>query len=142
MIKRIKLFVNDNKISQDTADLLKYKLLENSFKIVEDKFDLAISIGADGSFLRMVNSCNFDSNVLYVGINSGTLGFLQEIGIHQIDEFIDEVKKIGVNVNQLAHKANELNSIYASDVEKLKELTEDLCLILSSFASTRRWSRV
>ncbi len=69
-------------------------------------------------------------------------GKVEHCDIGELTPFIDEVKKIGVNVNQLAHKANELNSIYATDVEKLKELTEDLCLILSSFASTRRWSRV
>ena len=123
MIKRIKLFVNDNKISQDTADLLKYKLLENSFKIVEDKFDLAISIGGDGSFLRMVNSCNFDSNVLYVGINSGTLGFLQEIGINQIDEFIDEIKnekfkieEVGIQETKVKSKRKELNFYSLNDI--------------------------
>ena len=55
---------------------------------------------------------------------------------------VKEVNAIGVNVNQIAHKANELNSIYAGDFEKMKELMEGLCRILSSFASTRQWSRV
>ncbi len=92
MIKNIKLFINDNNISRDTAKLLKDKLLKNGFSVVENDFDLAVSIGGDGSFLRMVNSCNFNSDILYVGINSGTLGFLQEIRINQIDEFIEEIK--------------------------------------------------
>ena len=55
---------------------------------------------------------------------------------------IKEVNAIGVNINQIAHKANELNSIYAGDFEKMKELMESLCRILSSYASTRQWSRV
>jgi len=42
---------------------------------------LGIAIGGDGSFLRMVKNTNFDSNPYYIGINAGTLGFMQEVKI-------------------------------------------------------------
>ena len=51
------------------------------------------AIGGDGSFLRMIKSSNFNSKPLYVGINSGTLGFLQEVKVDELDEFIEEIAK-------------------------------------------------
>ena len=123
MIKKIKLFINDNEKSNETSIILKNKLLENGFIISENEFDLGISIGGDGSFLRMVNSCDFNSDVLYVGINSGTLGFLQEIKINQIDEFIEELKnqkyiveEIGIQETKIGEeKFYSLNDIVIRD---------------------------
>ena len=45
---------------------------------------------------------------------------------------INELSRIGNNINQLAKKANEINSIYAGDYEKTKEETERLCRMLSA----------
>jgi hypothetical protein len=44
---------------------------------------------------------------------------------------INAMKKIGTNINQLAKKANEINSIYAGDYEKMREEYETLCRMLS-----------
>ena len=49
---------------------------------------------------------------------------------------INELKRIGTNINQLAKKANELNSIYAADYEKMKGETERLCRMLNAKLST------
>ena len=49
---------------------------------------------------------------------------------------INELSRIGNNINQLAKKANEINSIYAGDYEKIKEETERLCRMLSAKLST------
>ena len=59
-----------------------------NFDMVEDNYDLAIAIGGDGSFLRMVNATNFNSDTYYVGINTGTLGFLQEIKPDKLESFV------------------------------------------------------
>ena len=69
-------------------------------------------------------------------------GKVEYCDLDDLAPLVKEVSAIGVNVNQIARKANELNSIYAGDFEKMKELMEGLCRILSSFASTRQWSRV
>ena len=54
-----------------------------------------------------------------------------------------ELSAIGNNINQIAKKANEINSIYASDIEDLKENYEDIChtlnLFLSTLPSTAAW---
>ena len=79
MIRNIKLFVNNNDESLEVSKLVKGKFLLSGFNISNDSFDLGIAIGGDGSFLRMVRSTNFDSNPYYIGINTGTLGFMQEV---------------------------------------------------------------
>ena len=59
-IKKIKLFINDNLRSNKVAREVKEKLEKNKFVIVEEGYDLAIAIGGDGSFLRMVKNANFN----------------------------------------------------------------------------------
>ena len=91
-VKKIKIFSNNNDKSKEIYEITKMKLVDNGFELVDDNFDLGIAIGGDGSFLRMVKKCNFNSNILYVGINSGTLGFAQEVSVEEIDSFIEELK--------------------------------------------------
>ena len=77
LINKVKIFVNKNEDSL----ILKGKIIEllkkYCFEVVEEDYDLGIAIGGDGSFLRMLKQTNFNNKVYYVGINSGTLGFLQ-----------------------------------------------------------------
>lgn len=91
MLKRIKLFVNNNDESKKNSFIIANKFNNNGFTVVDKGYDLAIAVGGDGSFLRMVKSNEFNSNISYVGINSGHLGFLQEVTMNDLDEFIDEL---------------------------------------------------
>ena len=137
MIKNIKLFVNKNDESIKTAKLIKDKLTRNEFIIDNQKYDLAIAVGGDGSFLRMVKQNNFNSDIYYIGINSGTLGFMQEVKVEEIDKFIDELKnkkykveEIGiqetiVNSNNKFSKFYSLNEIVIRD-ENLKVVKLDI----------------
>lgn len=92
MIKNIRLFPNNNIRSLECAKLIKDKFTSRGFVISEDKFDLGIAIGGDGSFLRMVQDSRFNSDVCYIGVNTGTLGFLQEVGVNEIDDLITELE--------------------------------------------------
>ena len=87
-IKRVKLFVNDNDLSKRVAEEVTQELTKYGFEVVNENFDLGISIGGDGCFLRMVKATNFNENIHYIGINSGTLGFLQEINIEDTKDFV------------------------------------------------------
>ena len=161
MIKNIKLFVNNNDKSLNTAKLIKEKLIYNGFKIDNQKYDLAIAVGGDGSFLRTVKANNFNSDIIYVGINAGTLGFAQEVSIDAIDLFIDELKNndykidnIGIQETKLKTKEEEnkfysLNEVVVRDKELntllsdvkiedvlLEHFVGDGLLIATSFGST------
>lgn len=90
---KIKLFPNKNSDSLFIADILKDELKNNGFSLVENDYDLAIAVGGDGSFLHMVNANKFNTDIKYIGINNGTLGFLQEIKPNEISSFINHLKE-------------------------------------------------
>ena len=160
-VNRIKLFVNNNLKSIKIADIVKYKLKEQGFKIVDKNYDLAIAIGGDGAFLRMIKESNFNSKCYYIGINTGTLGFAMEINFDDIDTFINKltlgqlkVDKIGIGeivvntkddifkystLNEIVLREQELNTakfkVIISD-ELLENYVGDGLLISTSFGST------
>jgi len=52
--------------------------------------DIALSVGGDGTFLRTVAQIN-KHPVPILGINTGRLGFLADIGSEQLEETLDEL---------------------------------------------------
>ena len=90
-IKKIKLFPNPK--SLEVGELLKDKLLNAGYLIEDEDYDLAIAIGGDGSYLHMVRNNQFNSEIYYVGVNNGTLGFLQDIPVNELDSFVENLKK-------------------------------------------------
>ena len=114
-INKVKFFVNDNEKSHIVAKDLEIELLKYGFKIVNKDYDLAISVGGDGSFLRMVKENNFNDNIYYIGVNSGTLGFLQEIDIRNCVDFVKrlntdnyKVEEIGIQETKIITENNIL----------------------------------
>lgn len=88
----INLISNNNFQSKKTSNILKDKLEAKGFLIPDkynEKAELNICIGGDGSFLRAVHRNKFPE-IPFVGINTGHLGFFQEILPENIDEFIDK----------------------------------------------------
>jgi len=88
----INIISNYDLESKNTTELL-IKKLENKGFIVSDKFnenaELNICIGGDGAFLRAVHKHSF-TPIPFVGINTGHLGFFQEILPENIDIFIEK----------------------------------------------------
>ena len=61
--------------------------------VIEDdisNLDIALSVGGDGTFLHTALQIN-DHNIPILGINTGRLGFLADIGSSQIDETLEEL---------------------------------------------------
>ncbi len=159
MIKRIKLFYNNNDKSINIKNILVDKL-KDKFEIVDDEFDLGIAIGGDGSFLRMMKESKFDSKPYYIGVNAGTLGFAQEIELSNLDEFVNDietfnfkVENIGIqenkivsdkeykfySINEIVIRDKDLNtSILNIEIEDafLEEFVGDGILVSTSFGST------
>ena len=161
MIRNIKLFINNNEKSLEVARLAEEKFKLSGFNISNDNFDLGVAIGGDGSFLRMVKNTEFDSNPYYVGINTGTLGFMQEVRPDEIDTLINEiiyekykVDDIGIqeteinydglskqfyNLNEIVIRDNNFKLVKASvkiDDDLLENYTGDGILIATSCGST------
>lgn len=125
---KIKLFPNKNSDSLFIADILTEELRNNGFTLVDEKYDLAIAIGGDGSFLHMVNSNAFNTDIKYIGINNGTLGFLQEIKPTELNSFIKNLstdnykeellgfENIKVVTNDEVYYFNSLNETVIRDM--------------------------
>lgn len=160
-IERVKLFPNNNSKSLDLAEILKGKFNEKNIEVVDEDFDLAVAIGGDGSFLRMIKNCSFKEDIYYIGINTGTLGFAQEIYPDNIDELIEKLKKddykietIGVldvcvttekqlykfnALNEIAIRDGSLNTVYLDiiiDDNLLEHFVGDGILVSTSFGSS------
>ncbi len=98
----INVFANENAVSRETRRLLKQKLEKSGF-IVPREFspdaELVICVGGDGSFLHTLRKYNFP-DVPFIGINTGHLGFFQELYPDQMDEFIFKYKKGNYSVQE------------------------------------------
>ncbi|HPR24083.1 MAG TPA: NAD(+)/NADH kinase [Bacillota bacterium] len=95
MKKRIiNIFSNDLPASENICSLLKEKLERSGF-VVPGVFshdaELLVCVGGDGATLEAINKYDFPK-VPIVGINTGHLGFFQEINPNQLDEFITNYK--------------------------------------------------
>lgn len=94
-MRTINIFANDTVLSKDTKRLLKRKLEKSEF-LVPREFDpnaeLIICIGGDGSFLKTLHKFDFP-DIPFIGINTGHLGFFQELHPDDLDEFIFRYKQ-------------------------------------------------
>ena len=63
-------------------------------------------------------------------------GKITYLEMSNVTPVINAMRIMGNNINQIAKKANEINSIYADDVEKIKKIQEELCHILNLYVST------
>lgn len=161
MIKRIKIFNSPNIKSRKTQKILEEKLNEKGFILADDNYDLAISIGGDGTFLKMVKETGFNSSVAYMGINTGTLGFAPEIYPHEIDSFLEKLghddykyEQIGIletriispkkqdifyALNEIVIREADLNTLHTQILvndKVLENFSGDGILISTSFGST------
>ncbi len=122
-IKKVKIFINQNDKSRVVANQLKKELIEYQFEIVENNYDLAISVGGDGSFLRMVRDSEFNENIYYIGINSGSLGFLQEIDIDHTIDFVQRLCNDDYKIEDISIQETKIitnNQIY--EYQSLNEI--------------------
>ncbi len=88
----ILIFTNETEISLSVKTTLTYKLSARGFTVKYDydpDAELIVCIGGDGAFLKTIHKCNFP-NCPIVGINTGHLGFFQEILPEGIDGFIED----------------------------------------------------
>ena len=97
-----------NKDSENVKKMLMDKLIELGYEYDDENPNIIFSIGGDGTFLRSVKFY-LDKNPIFVGINTGNLGFLCEFNKNNIDDIfykideknIKEIKLIECSYNNL-----------------------------------------
>lgn len=91
MERKVFIYKNNSIESAETEKCLISKLKKCNFTItntVDETNDLVVCIGGDGSLLAFLNKYDMPQ-VPIIGINTGSLGFFQEINPDQIDFFLD-----------------------------------------------------
>ena len=95
MLKNIELYANTKKDKAlSLLSKLRDFLITSGYTLSYDKNtkpDLVIGLGGDGTLLHWLNNNNYDTNAKYIGINCGTLGFLQDFEVIDIKNFVDNI---------------------------------------------------
>lgn len=92
MKKLINIYYNDNLKSLEAFEKTKKCFEDKGYEIsttFNENAELNVCIGGDGAFIRAVHSSYF-TKIPFVGINTGTLGFFQEISDLKIEKFVEE----------------------------------------------------
>ena len=98
-MKKVFIYKNEVKKSLEIAEILKDKLKDAGIGTVNDpdEADLIICVGGDGTLLNLMQNHEFPT-VPVAGINTGHLGFFQEIAPEGIDSFIERFLEGGLMV--------------------------------------------
>lgn len=80
-------------VCHSISDVIKGYIPHDLFDCYENfnkRSDLLVTVGGDGAFL---NGFEFtrDSGVPIIGVNTGRLGFLADVSIEEIDNFLDKI---------------------------------------------------
>jgi NAD+ kinase len=91
-MKRVQLYVNNTKTDAYlVANNIKTALIENGYTVTDNNPDLIIGFGGDGTLLHLLHSTNFNMSAKYIGVNCGTLGFMQDFDITNASEFVKNI---------------------------------------------------
>ena len=112
MTNLINIFKNKSKYSNTIFQKVK-KILQNyGYEVstdYNDKAFLNLVIGGDGTFLNAVHLSNF-STIPFIGINTGHLGFYQEIEVNMLEEFAQALKDNDYFIEELTVLESKFNN--------------------------------
>ena len=91
-MKRILLYANNKKSSVEAKEKLNQLLKAHDYEVVTDRPDLIVVIGGDGTMLSAIRKYR-TRKVPFVGVNTGTLGFLPSIPPNNLEIIIEILEK-------------------------------------------------
>ena len=120
--KKVFIHANDTEMSKKIEKILREKLVKSGLRVFEgihEDTELIICIGGDGTLLRCLRTYRFPT-IPVVGINTGHLGFFQEVLPEKIDDFIFQYNQGDFTVHSY--------STVISKVETPKGIFKDIAL--------------
>lgn len=101
-IKRINIIDNGLKDSIEVKNSIK-KLI-TKYNLIYDtmNYDLVIAVGGDGTFIKSLKETIFNTEILYVGVHTGHLGFLQEVQVEEIEKLFQNIITNDYKVEKLS----------------------------------------
>lgn len=119
----IGIYVNDENEHLDIVELIKQEALKKGFVINNDDPEIVFFVGGDGTFLRAVQHyIDNISNIEFIGINAGTLGFFYDFDINQIVTIMDLIEKHSYKL--ISYPLLEGNINYINDQERIFAVNE------------------
>lgn len=91
-MKNVQLYVN--RIKDDAiliANNVEKELIDKGYNITKTEPDLVIGFGGDGTLIHWLRSTNYNTNSKYIGVNCGTLGFLQDFDVTNPEAFVNNI---------------------------------------------------
>ena len=135
MNKKVVIYSSTTPSSVKTVRLLKRKLDKLGWTISEEYADDAqflICIGGDGTFLEAVHKFDFPQ-IPIAGINTGHLGFFQDLTPDKLDEFIFKISQQDFTIQELS-TVEATVYLGQNDVLDIKALNEIAITATSSRA--------
>ncbi|EGT4141324.1 plasmid mobilization relaxosome protein MobC [Clostridium perfringens] len=56
-----------------------------------------------------------------------TKGVIVKVDMSSIENLVYEINKIGININQIAKRVNESDTIFKSEIKELQESIDEIC---------------
>lgn len=92
MKKRVQLYVNLTKPEAlSLSEKVKAELISQGYNVVEEDPDIIIGFGGDGTLLQLLREHDYNLSASYIGVNCGTLGFLQYFNVNNIKVFVERI---------------------------------------------------
>ena len=116
--KKISIFIEQNFYSSILKEHgIKFPERCQTFSILDNSFDILISIGGDGTMLRSITYVQ-DFDIPIVGINTGRLGFLATIQTNKIEKAIDDI----IEGNFQLSERSLLSITTSTEIDSINEL--------------------
>lgn len=124
-MRKIIITSNNLEKSIDVKANLSKMFIEQGFHVLEtydEKAELIISIGGDGTFLGAIKEYRF-KEIPLVGINTGHLGFLTEVNCEDIKEMVSRYINGKYSIDEVSLlKANICNESSCAELFALNEV--------------------
>lgn len=124
MTKKANIFANLYELSDKVRKIVEYELDKHDIAISynhDDDADYNIVIGGDGTFIKAVHDSEF-SEIPFLGINTGHLGFYNDITPEKVHDALDRLFNKDYIVNKL--KVIECAVVTKDGVKKYKSINE------------------
>ena len=108
--KLISIVSNNNSQSLYAEKILVKTLIDRNFKVkteYDPDAELLITIGGDGAFLRTMHKYDFPEMPV-IGINTGHLGFFQELLPQNIEDFVEKYERNEYRIDEIKHIEAEI----------------------------------
>ena len=97
----MKIGINYKEKNAIVADIIVDEALKNGFELDDENPDVVFSVGGDGTLLKTVHKyLDKLDNILFVGINSGSLGFFYEFSKEDIPEIFLRLKNKSYKIKE------------------------------------------